>query len=902
MSSGGIVVPAPRGIGVSIADNTSNGSDLNPNPVESNPDIPGPTEDVDTSINLMKNAIYPPPLMKETEAISNIADVNIPGEITVSPEGKLLRNIIVYKGFLGDLIQSYDHFIHEQIKQYIASQIIDLGDKTYIRVSAYQPLPMTSMPESEQITPLIARERSISYSAPIYAYFERRGPVKVVENGQEKVIDGVIEPAKRVLLGKIPIMLGSSLGWLHRKTERQKAQYGECSKDPLGYFIINGTEYHIVIVEKLVENRILTYIDNKGKLTCQMTSSTIEGTSKINIFAKDIAAKSADAVASSQIIKAQLTSMEKWKMEYLNIFQLYRLLGDIRIIDPNIPIEQNVPIGINLEKAQQYILSFTRQEWKTRVQVYLFPSVADAEQIGDIYERVADLLRIKDSTELRELVVVRDVFVMPALVAQIYLALFPQMDLEHPITALNGKLYLLSKMAATFVETWGGFKPINDRDSWANKTMANAGNTMFSLFRRVWKQQVNSMRSAVDECKNRCDLNFILRRIDDKKLTSEYERAFGTGVWVTKNNKAKDDGIVHSRLLERIGILALYVQMTRITKMFKAKGESKPEVRMVHNTQLGYVDPVETPESDQCGIVQAKAVTCLVTIDKDEAPIRSFIQPKIKANPTTEHTSLCVLNGRLIGWCAGHQLQKQLLIERRSIRIYEDTTIVFEEDDRLLYIYTDRGRPVRPLLIVDDDGELVIDKKKLWGSDFSTLLREGCVEYIGAWEQTKILVAQTVKDIRFQQMDLNEAIARRDDAQANLDRLREGSGLFTKEVLSESNEKDPYQENVDLGLFIFDDAEKELHQAQNVINKIRRRKRYTHCEVDPNAILGIAASLIPLPEHSMAPRNTYQCVHEDELVQMADGSLHAGQLAEPLRSRDQPITARPAHRRECVHA
>merc|ERR1719343_1009170 len=33
---------------------------------------------------------------------------------------------------------------------------------------------------------------------------------------------------------------------------------------------------------------------------------------------------------------------------------------------------------------------------------------------------------------------------------------------------------------------------------------------------------------------------------------------------------------------------------------------------------------------------------------------------------------------------------------------------------------------------------------------------------------------------------------------------------------------------------------------------------YTHCEIHPSMILGIAASIIPFPNHNQSPRNTYQ--------------------------------------------
>ena len=46
----------------------------------------------------------------------------------------------------------------------------------------------------------------------------------------------------------------------------------------------------------------------------------------------------------------------------------------------------------------------------------------------------------------------------------------------------------------------------------------------------------------------------------------------------------------------------------------------------------------------------------------------------------------------------------------------------------------------------------------------------------------------------------------------------------------------------------------------------------THCEIHPSLIYGVVASLIPFPDHNQAPRNTYQCLWEEEPVYMENGT------------------------------
>lgn len=68
--------------------------------------------------------------------------------------------------------------------------------------------------------------------------------------------------------------------------------------------------------------------------------------------------------------------------------------------------------------------------------------------------------------------------------------------------------------------------------------------------------------------------------------------------------------------------------------------------------------------------------------------------------------------------------------------------------------------------------------------------------------------------------------------------------------------------------------------AMNIedLNKKNKEKlnpyvyRYTHCEIHPSVVHGILASLIPFPDHSQSPRNTYQCLHYQTPVLMANGT------------------------------
>ena len=59
------------------------------------------------------------------------------------------------------------------------------------------------------------------------------------------------------------------------------------------------------------------------------------------------------------------------------------------------------------------------------------------------------------------------------------------------------------------------------------------------------------------------------------------------------------------------------------------------------------------------------------------------------------------------------------------------------------------------------------------------------------------------------------------------------------------------------GKVLIDDKPLSLKAATNIVenakddlDKLSANKPYTHCEISPDAILGIVASLIPWPDHN----------------------------------------------------
>ena len=334
-----------------------------------------------------------------------------------------------------------------------------------------------------------------------------------------------------------------------------------------------------------------------------------------------------------------------------------------------------------------------------------------------------------------------------------------------------------------------------------------------------------------------------------------------------------------------------------------------------------------------CGLVKQKTVACYITTDSDDKYIQLHILKQlVRPHPDQESASPLLLNGKFLGWCKGELTLQYLIHLRRSGRIAKGVSTVLDKD-MTLNVYTDGDRPTRPLLIVDQEtGELVYDLKKdiLYEAGMDRLISEGAVEYIDAWDQSEldqnyILIAQTQADLKAYTSQIAETRRKIDSLKLIIARMTGLNILENTELLTEEQRRIVFayipvqqvvgeeQRVVYIGApepgynpkYVIEDRklvseftkvrmqkEQELKTAQDVLEELEKKgkTKYTHCEIDPNAVLGVAASIIPLMNHNVGPRVTYQCTSLDTSIKVSrDGS----QIIQNLRDGDTVLTVNP---------
>lgn len=740
------------------------------------------------------------PIIRRVEALE-FADPVIPGEIKIDKHGKLLKSYFELENKVGSLIETYDNWVTHTLKKQLASRklIIPKGENTPEReVTILNPVfikPGISTTNNVRtpLLPTMARNSGYTYAAELYVDF-------VLNAGtmQEEIL-----PQK--FFGKIPVMLGSVLCHLRGKSERELIDVGECPKDPQGYFIIKGAEKVILIQEKLRTNKIFIYnSSSKGDVVCKMTCATVLGSTNVSIVQ-----------GKSNGLEIHLPFMGRGDQSSkvgntMSVFQIYRMLG-----------------VANPQKMLDMILMFTKPEYRKKILVQLQASLIELTKIGDDIEYISSKKGLGDiGYEIRKSSITND----------LKNELFPHISPDN----ITRKLYMLSIMIIRFSEYLIGVRNLDDRDNWGNKRLESAGRSLEQLFTSIFKEVIIRGQDAIN--KGRHNLQAVYRGLHPTFITDNFVSSFTANNWGVQGSFMTKENITDA--LKRESHLSVFSHLTKINTPISRKGK-QTKIRLVQMSQLGFICSIETPEGGQCGLVKNAALTLYISLERNGNIVLENIGKYISATLTEQFSTPFLLNGQFMGWVEGETLRNYAISLRRTSTLSKDTAIVLS--DGFLYIYTDAARPTRPLLIIDpSNNELVIKNKGLWDADMQMLLDEGCVEYIDAFEQEYIQLAQTMDDIDLRKANIEEALENQQEAVSKL------SLLEAQLKLSEGFEKLDLEESID-------SAKELVSQAADALKELQDIKPYTHAELDPTAIMGIAASIIPLPNHNPGPRNTYQC-------------------------------------------
>ena len=674
-------------------------------------------------------------------------------------------------------------------------------------------------------TPMECRLRKLTYFSPVYLDF------KIIDEDEPTPL---IE--ERVHIGNMPIMVRSAQCNLHanhfshlcgdadRKlsphtstedADRLKELLRRAGEDPLdpgGYFIINGTERVLISMEDLAPNRVTV---EKNKKYAHETEVAKIFSQKDGVRKPLNVEKRRDGMLMVKIPSAGTTPIP--------VVLLMRALG--------------------MENDKEIFAAIAGPVEAMKYTVANINDVKDNEEYGvESTEEALQWLEKKFAAGQQK--EYREARIQNLLDKELLPHLGSSEDNREK------KAIFLGRIVRQVLEMAITNRDPNDKDHYANKRVRLAGDLIEDLYRVSMQQLARDLKYQLERHHNRkreLRINACLR---PDVLTQKIMHALATGNWVGGRS-----GV--SQLLDRTTYLAALSHMRRVTSPL-VRSQPHFEARDLHPTHWGRLCPNETPEGQNCGLVKNAAQMIDVSEEVAEADVKELLREAgVDSSPAGwAEGSRIHVNGDIFGLHKNPtKLVNQFKRRRRQGRIRSEVSIRHDSENRDVFINTDRGRILRPLLVLDD-GDLKLSKESLenirsgeW--TFNDLVSNGVVEWVDAEEEEDLLVAPRPFDLPMSSPENNRPIN-----PANVEWLNLG-----EEQISHADLR--VEVHMPNGESVFEEFSVPLNYYQEDIETLRRKQKrknlilvYTHVEIDPQLILGVCASLVPYPEHNSTPRVT----------------------------------------------
>ncbi|KAI1336514.1 DNA-dependent RNA polymerase 2 rpb140 [Xylariaceae sp. FL0016] len=704
---------------------------------------------------------------------------------------------------------------------------------------------------SSPLLPYECRDRNLTYASPLFARVEGKckicleKPIPYEEQDDEQKAefaktgkqpmrlewepddngmitantknDDSVDTNANVFMGKIPVMVKSTACHLSRQDEDDLFLLNECPYDQGGYFIINGSEKVLIAQERSAANIIQVFKKAQPSpfsYTAEIRSALEKGSRLISSLMMKLYTKGDSSKGGyGQLIK---TSLPYVKSD-LPIAIVFRALGVVS--------DEEILNHICYDRNDSQMLEMLRPCIEEAF------CIQDREVALDYIGKRGNMTAGNGMQRDRRVRAARDIL---------------QKEMLPHISQNEGcetrKAFYLGYMVHKLLQCALGRRDTDDRDHFGKKRLDLAGPLLAKLFRgivrRLTTEVMQSLKRSIEQ--NR-QFNIALA-VKPTIITNNLKYALATGNW-GEQKKAMSSTAGVSQVLNRYTFASTLSHLRRTNTPVGRDGKiAKP--RQLHNTHWGLVCPAETPEGQACGLVKNLSLMCSISVGTLSDPIVDYMitrnmevleeyEPSRYPNATK-----IFLNG---SWIGVHQDPQSLVWDvqqlRRMNQIPAEVSLVRDIRDREFNIFSDAGRVMRPLYVVEqeDNAETGVPKGSLAltkdvvnrlrddqflppGSDqyfgWQGLVNTGAVEYLDAEEEETAMICMTPEDLENYRL-----------TKAGYNFEDDNSGDLNKRLKTKMN-----------------------HSTH----------MYTHCEIHPSMLLGICASIIPFPDHNQSPRNTYQ--------------------------------------------
>lgn len=590
-----------------------------------------------------------------------------------------------------------------------------------------------------------ARLRNFSYASNMVVDMNIKYVVRTGEKLEyEQCHHNKIE---NVHIGKLPIMLKSSICVLEHYKHIPDTVTGECFMDPGGYFIINGSEKTCLGQERAAENRIQCFNISKNN-------------TKWNWMAEIKSVPDFKCISPKQI--TMYMSSKNNGFGYTISIQIPR----IKVPIPLFIVFRAIGIVSDKDITNYIVLNTHNNNHETQTLMEcLRASVVEASNCMTKEDAINFIINQAMYTPLnvdRETGIKRKrEFTLGVLSDD----LFPHCRTEEQ------KKYFLGYMCNGLLRCSLGWNKPDDRDSYLNKRVDLTGTLLNNLFRNYFNKLVKDMSKqivreinngswkATEDYKSIVNMTNIYNVVKSTTIENGLKRALSTGDFGIKQTNTNKVGV--AQVLNRLTYISSLSHLRRINTPIDKSGKLIPP-RKLHNSCWGFICPAETPEGASVGVVKNLSYMTHVTIPSDSSGLYDFTEHSVEGfdKLTSEQLSNGVkvfINGSWIGIAKSPLLLYKSLKEKKHkgiINIY--TSITFNTRSKEIHVNNDAGRLTRPLLRVTNN-RLVLDKTHINGLTSGVLKWDdlltdancdnAVIEYIDAAEQELSMISMEPNEL-----------------------------------------------------------------------------------------------------------------------------------------------------------
>jgi len=650
-------------------------------------------------------------------------------------------------------IESYNNFINSQLQRTIemfnpvkiqSEQFYNTTFKKYSleieinfeNFNIYRPQIHENNGATKLMFPHEARLRNFTYACNTTIDMDIK---YIVRNGESlNNIQIFQNKLTKIHIGKLPIMLRSSICLLNQYTHLNHNISGECRYDPGGYFIINGSEKTVLGQERAAENKV--YCFNVSKNSHKWTHmAEIKSVPDFKcISPKQINMMLCNKANANDSIYIQIPRIKK-PIPILIVFRALGIISDeaickIIVLDIHNPQYKNLLNNLksSIEEAGNCLTQEESIKYIT-AQAMFTPINMDKEA-GAQKKREFTLDVIKND-------------------------LFP-----HCRTPTE-KIYFLGYMINKLLKCKLGWIKPDDRDSYLNKRIDLTGALLNNLYRNYFNKLVKDLQKQTireintgswrssDDYKSIINSTNIYKIIKSTTIENGIKRSLATGDFGIKQANSNKVGV--AQVLSRLTYISSLSHLRRIATPIDKSGKLIPP-RKLHPTIWGFLCPAETPEGQSVGVVKNIAYLTHLTIPSDSSILYDHIIPNIKTleEANLEETANNVkvfINGTWVGVTDDpHSLYLDLKEKKYQGLFNIYTSIAFSYATKEIFVRNDAGRLVRPVLRVKNNKLLLtkdiinrIKNKELEWDDlmFNYKIDESVIEYIDPDEQNNSMIA-----------------------------------------------------------------------------------------------------------------------------------------------------------------